>query len=106
MMGRRIQDLMLGLDPRVRFIVEHDIVRTAGDLARAGRIGGCEDAPIYGTFIDLQGKVVIGIAQDPSSPVDPDDWHRDQCEFPVLRSIDATDILGNVIRDLTEGGDR
>lgn len=109
MRGRTVQEIMLGLDPQLRFMVplafspSAYVIRYAGEMATSGRIPGTENAPIYADFIDLEGRICIGIAQDVSSPVDPEEWVHDQTARPMLRSYDCVDILGNRMDKPMEG---
>jgi hypothetical protein len=99
MTGRRVQDLMRMIDPAVRFMPARVEVWRADEIACMRRVPGCEAAPIYALFEDDRGHVCIGLAQDCASTTDPEEWVRDQLEYPVLRSIDRVDILGQIIRE-------
>lgn len=109
MRGRTVQEIMLGLDPQLRFMIPLSfspnayVIRYAGEMATADRIPGVDNAQIYSDYIDLEGYVCIGIAQDISSPVDHEEWVHDQTSHPILRSYDVVDILGNRLDKPREG---
>jgi hypothetical protein len=107
MRGQTIQSIMRELDPNLRFMLPMSspnfyIISRACDIAGMERIRDTENAEIYAAYYDLEGFVSIGIAQDDASDADQAEWAHEQCARPILRSCDQVDILGMVIRDLTE----
>lgn len=99
MSGLTLQDCFMLIDPRVRFNIMHDIVHTAGDIARMQRIPHDVGASIYALYEDDEGYVYVGIAQSPGDSTPFDEWCADQKAHPLFRSLDRVDLLGNYLKD-------
>lgn len=99
MSGLTLQDCFMLIDPRVRFSIAHDIVHTAGDIVRMKRIPFDVGASIYALYEDDEGYVYVGIAQSPGDSTPFEAWCDDQKAYPLFKSLDRVDLLGNYLKD-------
>ncbi len=97
--GLSLQDCFMLVDPRVRFNLVHDIIHTAGDIARMRKIPGDMGGTIYALYEDDQGFVYVGIAQSAGDDTPFEEWIADQRAHPFAKSLDRVDLLGNYLKD-------
>ena len=97
--GMSMRMCMITTDPKVRFRLQSGKVATAAEIARRPKLADGIGGDIYAAFEDEDGFVNIGIA--PSSAYGIAEWITEQIKYPVIRSIDRVDMLGNIIADLT-----
>jgi len=93
--GMTMRMCMITTDPRVRFRLPNGKVATAEAIARTPKVVDSIGGEIYAAYEDEDGHVNIGIA--PSSDEGISEWIAEQIKYPVIRSIDRVDLLGNVI---------
>lgn len=88
------------IDPDVRFNLGASFgILRAGEIARLRKIPIDFGGKCYCSITDEDGYIAIGVSPSADFVGPIHEWLAEQIRYPLARSVDRVDLLGNLLRE-------